>query len=69
MTPPLHFRHRLATQYPAPLKQLQHPRRTSFIYLRPAKLQLLPPLRHHPIQHAQVQMHMRIQRRPEAVYK
>ena len=25
LAPPLHFRHRLATQYPAPLKQPQHP--------------------------------------------
>ena len=66
MTPPLHFHHRLATQYPAPLKQPQHPLphcrlhplRTSFIHLRPTKHQPRPPLRHHHIQHAQVHMHM-----------
>lgn len=46
-----------------------HPLRASFIYLRPAKHQPRPPLRHHRIQHAQVPMHMPIQRRPEVVHK
>ena len=31
--------------------------------------QPLPPLRHHPVQHAQVQMHVRIQGRAKTVHK
>ena len=69
--PPLHYPNRLAAQQPAPLKQPQHPLphcclhplHTCFIHLRPAKRQPLPPLRHHPVQHAQMQMHVCVQRR------
>ena len=74
---PLHYPNRLAAQQPAPLKQPQHPLphcclhplHTCFIHLRPAKRQPLPPLRHHPVQHAQMQMHVCVQRRAKTVHK
>ena len=40
-----------------PYKRL-HLLHTSFINLRPTKSQSLPPRHHHPIQYAQMQMHM-----------
>ncbi len=46
-----------------------HPLHTCFIHLSPAKHQPLPPLRHHPVQHAQMQMHLCVQRRAKAVHK
>ena len=75
--PPLHYPNRLAAKQPAPLKQPQHPLphcrlhplHTCFIHPRPAKHQLLPPLRHHPVQYAQMQMHVCVQRRAKAVHK
>ena len=42
-----------------------HPLHTCFIHLSPAKHQPLPPLRHHPVQHAQMQMHVCFQLAPK----
>ena len=73
----LHYRHRLPAHQTAPHKQPQHPLphcclhalHTSRIHLRSVKRQPLPPRRNHTIQHPQVQMHVRVQSRANAMHK